>query len=120
MAKKLADALLRRKELQNKVAQLHVIKESDMTEMKFTRKSVSDTIDDIAAKVPKLTASQVTQEYDYYAGQLRKIDAAIQQRNWTVDIDVEESVWASYQVPAQAVNQPANQFNQPDDWQPAI
>jgi len=76
---KLAEALLRRKELQAKVDQLKAVKTADVFEMKMQRRQVSDTIDDITAQVPKLTASQVTEEYDFYAKRLRLIDAAIQQ-----------------------------------------
>ena len=93
---KLADALLRRKELQSKVDQIKAIKDKDLFEMKFQRKQVSQEIDDITAQVPKLELNQVTKEYDYYANKLRLIDAAIQQANWTVDITVNDLVWKDY------------------------
>ena len=89
---KLAEALLRRKELQAKVDQLKAVKTADVFEMKMQRRQVSDTIDDITAQVPKLTASQVTEEYDFYAKRLRLIDAAIQQANWTTDITINSEV----------------------------
>lgn len=89
MAKvKLAEALLRRKELQGKVDVLKTIKDKDLFEVKARRQQVADGIDDVIAQVPKLTASQVTKEYDWHARQLRLIDAAIQQANWTTEIDV--------------------------------
>lgn len=93
---KLAEALLRRKELQDKVEMLKVIKEADLFEVKYNRRKISEEYDDVTAKVPKLTASQVTEEYDYYASRLRLIDAAIQQCNWTVDITVNDRVWEDY------------------------
>lgn len=93
---KLADALLRRKELKEKVDQLRTINKADMFQAVFQRRQVNESIDDLQAQVPKLDASQVTQEFDYYANKLRKIDAAIQQLNWTVDINVDDSVWADY------------------------
>ena len=83
---KLADALLRRKELQQKVDQIRGIKEKDLYEFVFERKKISEDIDDIKARVPKITLSQVKKEYDYYQNKLRIIDAAIQQLNWTKDI----------------------------------
>jgi hypothetical protein len=95
---KLADALLRRKELQMKVDQLRVIKDADVFEMVVERIKVTESVDNVRARVPKLTMSQVTKEYDYYATQLRKIDAAIQQLNWTTDIEVDKSVWNNYEV----------------------
>ena len=56
------------------------------------RTKVNDTAEDISAQVPKLTASQVTAEFDWHARQLRLIDAAIQQANWTTEIEVKDSV----------------------------
>ncbi len=93
---KLAEALLRRKELNNKVDQLRQIKQADLFEMKYARKAVNDNIDDVTAQVPKLTASQVTAEFDFYARQLRLVDAAIQQANWTTEIEVGDTVMGDY------------------------
>ena len=93
---KLAEALLRRKELNNKVDQLRQIKQADLFEMKYARKAVNDNIDDVTAQVPKLTASQVTAEFDFYARQLRLVDASIQQANWTTEIEVGDTVMGDY------------------------
>jgi len=93
---KLADALLRRKELQQKVDQLRQIKDKDLFEMRFERKQINESIDDIRAQVPVLEVNQVTKEYDYYANKLRLIDGAIQQLNWTTDITVNDKVWVDY------------------------
>jgi len=96
MKVKLAEALLRRKELQGKVDVLKQVQEKALFEVKAQRKSVTENIDDIVAMVPKLTASQVTAEYDWHARQLRLVDAAIQQANWTFEVDVNESVMADF------------------------
>lgn len=93
---KLADALLRRKELQQKVDQIKAIKEKDLFEFRFDRKQINENLDDIRAQVPKLELNQVTAEYDYYANKLRVIDAAIQQLNWTTEIEVDSMVWKDY------------------------
>lgn len=93
---KLADALLRRKELQQKVDQLRAIKDRDIFEFRFERKQINENLDDIRAQVPLLEVNQVTQEFDYYANKLRLIDAAIQQLNWTTDIQVNDAVWVDY------------------------
>lgn len=93
---KLADALLRRKELNDKVAQLKTIKDKDVYEMKFQRKPVNESTDDLVAQVPKITISQVTEEYDYYANKLRLIDGAIQNLNWTTEIVVDDRVWVDF------------------------
>lgn len=92
----LAEALLRRKELQGKVDVLKQIKDRDLFEVKGKRARVTDDIDDIVAQVPKLTAGQVTAEFDWHARQLRLIDAVIQQTNWTVTVEVEPSVMGDY------------------------
>lgn len=93
---KLAEALLRRKELQQKVDVLQHIRDKDLFEIKARRVSVADGMDEITAQVPKLTAAQVTKEYDWHARQLRLVDAAIQQANWTTEIDVGETVMSDY------------------------
>jgi len=93
---KLADALLRRKELQEKVDQIRKVKDSDVVEFRFERKQINENLDDIKAAVPKIELNQVTQEYDYYSKILRLIDAAIQQTNWTTEITVDKTVWVDY------------------------
>lgn len=99
MELKLAEALLRRKELQAKVDQLRTIKDKDLFEVRGKRTRLTDDVDDIVMQVPLLSAKQVTHEYDWYARQLRLIDAAIQQANWTVEITVDQSVVAEYTPP---------------------
>ena len=96
MKVKLAEALLRRKELQGKVDVLKQIKDKDLFEVKARRQQVAEGIDDVIAQVPKLTASQVTQEYDWHARQLRLVDAAIQQANWTCEIEVHDDSMGDY------------------------
>lgn len=93
---KLAEALLRRKELNNKVDILSSLKDKPIFELKVQRRQITDSIDDITAQVPKLTASQVTSEYDFYARQLRKIDAVIQNANWTIDVDLDDIVMGDW------------------------
>lgn len=93
---KLAEALLRRKELQGKVDVLKNIKDRDLFEVKARRQQVTEGIDDIVAQVPKLTASQVTKEFDWHARQLRLIDAAIQQANWTTGIQVDAATMQDF------------------------
>ena len=94
---KLAEALLRRKELSEKVKGIENFKQADVYEIKVKRQKVSEDIDDIVASVPKLTLSQVTAELDHYARSLRLVDAAIQQANWTTEIEVDSKVMDSYQ-----------------------
>ena len=93
---KLAEALLRRKELEAKVAMLKTIKDKDLFDVRVNRKNVAEGIDEIVAAVPKLTATQVTAEYDWHARQLRLVDAAIQQANWTTVVEVQDTVMQDY------------------------
>lgn len=88
MAIKLAELLLRRKELAEKVELAKQVKIKDLFDTKIKRISVSESTDEVTADVPKLTLSQVTAEYNHYARQLRAVDAAIQQTNWTTEVDL--------------------------------
>lgn len=96
---KLAEALLRRKELQMKVDQLKTLDARELFETRVKRQTVMEGVDDIVATVPKLTAQQVTHEYDWYARQLRLCDATIQQANWTTEIVIPDTVIGEYQPP---------------------
>jgi hypothetical protein len=94
---KLAEALLRRKELQQKVEQIKQIKQNSLYyEIKGQRIKIEQGLDEITAGFPKLELNQVTAEYDFYARQLRLIDAAIQNANWTHSIDAQPSVMEDY------------------------
>ena len=87
MKVKLADCLLRRKELVGKTETAREIRKSDLYETRVKRVKVTDDTDNVTANVPKLTLSQVTAEHDWYAKRLRMIDALIQQTNWITDVD---------------------------------
>ena len=91
MAKiKLAEALLRRKELQQKVDQLHHIQQQDLVyQIRAQRIKVTDGLEDLNADYPKLDVAEVTAAYDHYARALRLVDAAIQQANWTSEVEVD-------------------------------
>ena len=99
MEVKLAEALLRRKELDGKVKQLAAIKDKDLYEVKGKRQKISDDLDDVLLQVPLLSAKQVTAEYDWHARQLRLVDAAIQQANWTTAVTIDATVMADYVAP---------------------
>lgn len=87
---KIAQALLLRKQLEKKVAQLEPIKnlgENGIFEQKVQRVPVSDSVDNLSIQVPKLKLEDVTAEYDKYASALRKLDASIQKANWEFEVD---------------------------------
>jgi hypothetical protein len=96
---KLAEALLRRKELNDKVAQLKTINVQGLFEIKASRKNVTENIDDVVVKVPKITMAQVAAGYDWYSKQLRLVDAAIQQANWVTEIEVGNDVMKDFVEP---------------------
>ena len=92
---KLAEALLRRKELEAKVSQLKTISEREWTVLRTKRVKVTDGIDEVTASVPRASVAELTSEYDDYARKLRIIDAKIQQTNWTAEVELEDSVMAN-------------------------
>jgi len=93
---KLAEALLRRKELSQKVAVLSKVDQSFVFKTVFSRKAVNENLDDVVMQVPRISGAQVTAAYDYHARALRKIDAVIQQANWTCEVEVDDNVIADY------------------------
>lgn len=97
MANKLAECLLRRKELQEKLDRMNTINNRDLFDIKIARKKVTDNVDDITATVPKMSYSQFEAEYRFYARQLRLIDAAIQQANWTTEVKATEGCFDDYE-----------------------
>lgn len=72
------------------------LKTATFLEVKVTRKPAHEGIDDITAQVPKISMNQATHAYDYHAKALRMVDAAIQQKNWEIDVDVPDYVTADY------------------------
>ena len=98
-AVKLAEALLRRKELNEKVDQLKKINVDGLFVIKVKRQSVSDSVDEVTAAVPKISAKQISAAFDYYAKNLRMIDAAIQRANWETNVDVGEDTFKDFVDP---------------------
>lgn len=94
---KLAEALLRRKELAEKLNVLRHFKDNHaFYEVRGQRVKVTEGLEDINVNYPKLDASQVTAEFDYVAKQLRLVDALIQQANWTTILSVDPMVMEAY------------------------
>ena len=99
MKVKLAEALLRRKELNEKVDQLKQINKDNLFVTKAKRVKVTEDIDDVIASVPKITLAQVAAGFDWYSKQLRLVDAAIQQANWVTEIEVGNDVMKDFIEP---------------------
>lgn len=92
----LASALLRRKELNAKVAQLATINKAELYQTKIARKNVTENVDDIIAQVPVLKPEEITAAYDWHARRLREIDLAIQQANHATKLEVDESIFSDF------------------------
>lgn len=99
MTVKLAEALLRRKELQGRVDVLKQINDKQLFEVKGKRVRVNDDLDDVVAQVPLMTASQVMAEYNWHSRQLRLVDAVIQQANWTTMVELTAENMGDYPQP---------------------
>ena len=95
----LAELLLRRKELQQKVARLAPLTEKDLFEVKTQRKQVNETVDDLVMRTPKVKFTDVSGAFDHYSKRLRQVDAAIQRANWETQVGVDESVLDDYVSP---------------------
>ena len=88
---KIAEALVLRKHLDEKVKQLAPLKtagDNGVFELKTERVNINENIDEVKLQVPKLQLKDITAEYDKYSKALRELDTAIQKANWTFDIDV--------------------------------
>lgn len=97
---KLAEALLRRKELAEKLAMVRQIKDTQLIyQVRNKRIQVTEQIESLDVDFPKLNLFQVTAEYDYVAKQLRLVDALIQQANWTTALEVDPMVMEAYKEP---------------------
>jgi len=96
---KLAEALLRRKELAEKVNIVRQIKDAQLVyQVRNKRIHVTEQVESLDVDFPKLTLSQVTAEFDYVAKQLRLIDALIQQANWTTELEVDPMVLEAFPI----------------------
>jgi len=91
---KIAEALLLRKQLEAKVKQLEPLKiqgDNGVYDLKVERISAGENIDEAKIQIPRVQLSSITKEYDHYATELRKLDASIQEANWTHDVSYKEA-----------------------------
>lgn len=91
---KLAEALLRRKELAERVDRLRRVKDSTFCEPVLRRVSVAEGYDQITGTVPKFGIAELDKEFNRSARALRMVDAVVQQANWTTEVEIEEE-WLS-------------------------
>lgn len=94
---KLAEALLRRKELAEKLTMVRQIKDTQLIyQVRNKRIQVTEQIESLDVDFPKLSLSQVTAEYDFVAKQLRLVDAQIQHMNWTCSMEIDPMLMSDY------------------------
>lgn len=87
---KIAEALVLRKHLEQKVDQLKPLKmagDNGVFELKVERVKVSEEVDEAKIQIPKLDLKTITAEYDKYSKALRELDTSIQKANWQYDVD---------------------------------
>ena len=87
---KIAEALVLRKHLDEKVKQLAPVKmagDNGVFEFKTERVNVNDNVDEVKLQIPKLDLKDVTAEYDKYSRALRELDTSIQKANWQYDVE---------------------------------
>jgi len=92
---KIADALLLRKHLAEKVESLRPLKngvDKGLFEVRIRRVKISEDIDEATMDIPRIKAEDITKEFDRHATELRKLDASIQKANWEHDIDFSPSL----------------------------
>ena len=97
---KLAEALLKRKELSDKVSYLQKTMTHALQDTKVQRVRVSDGFDDLTVTYPKITVNELTAALDWHSKQLRLVDGYIQQANWTTELEVPDSVMSEFVAPA--------------------
>ena len=86
----IAEALVLRKHLEQKVKQLEPLKingENGLFELHTERKNVTENVDEVKFQVPKIELKEITKEYDTYSKALRELDTAIQKANWVTKLD---------------------------------
>ncbi len=92
----LAQALLRRKELNGLLARVAPINTGDLFVARIKRTSAAEGFDDIVANVPRIGGEDVDAYYNWHARQLRELDAAIQRTNWETKVEIPASVMDDY------------------------
>lgn len=100
----LAELLLRRKELQEKVDQLRQINQRDLFITQVIPQNVrtqteTEIVRNLTIKMPFVSMQQVTHAYDAAARNLRLVDAAIQKANWNTIVQIDESAMVEYVDP---------------------
>ena len=88
---KIAEALLLRKNLEQKMSRLEIFKDADLYEVKTSRKQIKEgEIEEITSKVPKLSLKDVMEEYNALSKKIRQLDASIQKANWDCSVSLPE------------------------------
>lgn len=94
---KLAEALLRRKELNTMLDRMKFLNNQDLFIMKSSRVKAHEGFDDLNLAIPKISWAEFQRAFNWYSKQLRLVDAAIQNANWITEIYVEGDVMKDYE-----------------------
>jgi hypothetical protein len=98
--KTLSAVLLRRKELQDRLARMKPVMEAtnrnSLFERQVNRAKIDQGVDEITVAIPKLTWSQFSSEYNLLSSQLRDLDGVIQQANWTTMVEVDDRAFKEH------------------------
>lgn len=88
-----AEALLKRKHLAERVEVLRPLKngaDKGLFETRISRIKVSDDIDEAKLDIAKIKPEEITKEWDKACAELRKLDGLLQKANWTNVIDLSD------------------------------
>ena len=88
---KIAEALLLRKNLEQKMSKVEIFKDAELYEVKTFRKQIKEgEIEEITTKVPKISLKEIMEEYNVISKKVRQLDASIQKANWDCSVSLPE------------------------------
>ena len=86
---KVAEALLLRKNYEQKLSRLEIFKDAELYEVKTSRKQIKEgEIEEITTKAPRLSLKEVMEEYNNLSKRIRQLDASIQKANWDNSVEL--------------------------------
>jgi len=89
---KVAEALLLRKNYEQKLGRLEIFKNSDLYEVKTFRKQIKEgEIEEVTTQIPKLSLAEVMEEYNTLSKKIRQLDASIQKANWDNSVELPDN-----------------------------
>tara|TARA_R100001163_G_C4997272_1_gene147735 strand:- start:416 stop:736 length:321 start_codon:yes stop_codon:yes gene_type:complete len=96
----LAELLIRRNDLKDKLERVKPLTNRDLYGQKVQRISVSDSVDEVTVQVPRLSYDEIDGNWNHISRQLRKVDALIQRTNWETQVAIDPELLQDYRAPA--------------------